>query len=323
MSYGYLQTGQTRCYDREGGEIACEGSGQDGELQRGDPWPQPRFLVKGDPDGQLVQDNLTGLLWSRDANLAEFPLDWQEALDFVQRMNMESAMGRSDWRLPDRRELRSLLSHQTLNPALPKGHPFRNVILNWYWTSTTAAASAAYAWYVHMEGARCFYGNKQQYFLMWPVCGEGNGILPATGASTGEGRGTPWPYPRFEAEGDTVTDRLTGLIWRRAASLSGGTLAWEQALAAASGLNRGGAGSGEGWRLPNINELESLVDLGRYGPALPKGHPFEELQEGYWSSTTSAFEPDWAWALYLTKGAVGIGQKRGAYFAAWAVRDRH
>lgn len=319
MAYGYLQTGQERCYDTAGREMDCNGSGQDGELRRGEPWPDPRFVVGG-AEGELVQDNLTGLLWSRDASLAEFPLDWREANDFVQRMNMEAALGRSDWRLPDRRELRSLLSLQTRNPALPEGHPFRNVILSWYWTSSTAAASEAYAWYVHMEGARCFYGNKQQYYLLWPVCGEGNGILPATTEAQG-GHGASWPAPRFQSQGEEVRDRLTGLRWRRAAGLSGEPQTWAQALAAAAELNHDGVEGGNSWRLPNINELESLVDLDRYGPALPQGHPFEQLQEGYWSSTTSAFEPDWAWALYLTKGAIGIGQKRGAHFGAWAVRD--
>jgi len=75
------------------------------------------------------------------------------------------------------------------------------------------------------------------------------------------------------------------------------------------------------WRLPNINELESLVDCSAHSPALPHGHPFTEVREGYWSSTTSMFEPDWAWALYLTKGAVGVGQKKGAHFSVWGVCD--
>ena len=306
MSHGYLQTGQLDCYDTEGKRIPCQGSGQDGELRRGDPWPDPRFDVLEGPEDGLVRDNLTGLKWARDANLAEFPLDWREALDFVQRMNMEAALGRSDWRLPGRRELRSLLSHGTRNPALPAGHPFRNVVLTWYWTSSTAAINHDYAWYVHMEGARCFYGNKGQYFLLWPVCGEAESV--------------PVPEPRFQVSGDSVTDRLTGLRWQRLADLTGSHVTWEQALSATADLNPDGAVPGEGWRLPNINELVSLVDLGYWSPALPQGHPFEHVREGYWSSTTSAFEPDWAWALYLTKGAVGIGQKRGAYFAAWAVR---
>ncbi len=309
MDHAYIQTGQVNCYDAAGGLIPCPGSGQDGELRRGAPWPQPRFSLPDGPGGALVRDNLTGLEWARDAGIAEYPLDWSEAHDFVERMNMETALGRDGWRLPDRRELRSLLSFQERNPALPQGHPFRNVMLNWYWTSTTAAINREYAWYVHMEGARCFYGNKQQYFMLWPVCGDAESPSP--------------PGPRFEADGDTVTDLLTGLRWRRLADLTGGVLTWEEALKAAASLNPEGTppGKGYGWRLPNINELDTLVDLERHSPALPDGHPFEQVQEGYWSSTTSAFEPDWAWALYLTKGAIGIGQKRGAYFSAWAVRD--
>lgn len=76
-----------------------------------------------------------------------------------------------------------------------------------------------------------------------------------------------------------------------------------------------------GWRLPNINELESLVDCARHSPALSLGHPFTNLSEAYWSSTTSMFEPDWAWALYLDKGAIGVGQKSGRHFRVWPVAD--
>ena len=73
------------------------------------------------------------------------------------------------------------MSHQTSKPALPEGHPFVNVFSGWYWTSTTAAINTAYAWYIHMEGARMFYGQKEQFFLLWPVRGKGDTILPATG----------------------------------------------------------------------------------------------------------------------------------------------
>lgn len=45
------------------------------------------------------------------------------------------------------------------------------------------------------------------------------------------------------------------------------------------------------------------------------------LADVYWSSTTSLYEPDWAWALYLDKGAVGVGQKTQAIFHVWIVRD--
>ncbi len=332
-AHGYLGTGQLLCYNEEGAEIPCLGSGQDAAFQAGRPWPVARFEVRE----ALVLDHLTELVWPRQANLAEWPLTWQEALDFVAGMNRARHIGFADWRLPNRRELRSLVSHHTRKPALPEGHPFAHVFSGWYWSSTTAAISPSHAWYVHMEGARMFFGGKDQSYLVWPVRGTGNGTLPATGQAScfdsqghrvscagsgqdGEVRaGRPWPTPRFTIQNDVVADALTGLRWRRRANLTGDAVSWNEALAAVADLNGSGDKVPGPWRLPNINELESLVDCAAHSPALPLGHPFEDVQAAYWSSTTSAFEPDWAWALYLDKGAIGVGQKRGRHFHVWAV----
>jgi hypothetical protein len=141
---------------------------------------------------------------------------------------------------------------------------------------------------------------------------------PGTGQDGDIRIGVKWPDPRFEVVGDTVVDRLTGLFWLGAADLTRGPATWSEALSAIAELNRASSGTLT-WRLPNINELESLVDCSAHDPALPSGHTFREVREGYWSSTTSMFEPDWAWALYLKKGAIGVGQKWGAHFSVWAV----
>jgi len=329
---GYLQTGQVTCHNASGYRIDCAGGGQDGTFQRGIPWPQPRFNI----EGESVTDRLTGLVWCRNANLAEFPLTWQEGLDYVAQMNRSQAFGYGDWRMPNRRELRSLISHQTRRPALAEDQPFTNIFDGWYWSSTTAAISPSHAWYVNMDGGRMFYGGKDQSFLVWPVRGQGSGVLPVTGqtrcytgagdviacAGTGQdaefSAGYPWPSPRFQVSRGEVIDRLTNLCWQQAADLSG-PVTWAQAL---SGVDRLNEQSG-GWRLPNINELESLIDCSMHSPALPAGHPFGALQDVYWSSTTSLYEPDWAWALYLNKGAVGVGQKTQAKFHVWGVRDRN
>lgn len=297
----FLLTGQKSCYDSYGREIPCAGSCQDAELSLGIPWPAPRFEIHD----QTALDLLTGLSWPLNANPAEFPLDWQAAVDFVAGMNSRRAYGFNDWRLPARRELRSLISFQATRPPLPASHPFDNVFQNWYWTSTTAAVDPGYAWYVHMGGGRMFYGAKAQYFMVWPVRGRGNTEIFC-----------PMPAERFhlESEGTTVLDSSTGLRWMRLANLTGGPVAWEEALSTVKGL--------DGWHLPNINELESLVDSGSHHPALPPGHPFRDCREVYWSSTTSAFECDWAWALYLDKGAVGVGRKLDARFHVWAVSSR-
>jgi len=286
-----------------------------------------------------VVDRLTGLTWSRDALPAEFPLDWQEALDFVRELNGRAWLGRRDWRLPNRRELRSLMSYQARMPALPAGHPFLNVFSGWYWSSTTAAIAPNHAWYLHMEGARMFYGGKDQSYMVWPVCGEGNGLLAATGqhccfdvdgnavpcSGTGQDgelrKGRPWTEPRFELMENGVLDRLSSLCWYRDADLTGEPESWEGALRAVSALDE--RQPEMGWRLPNINELELLVDASHARPALPADAPFENVQTGYWSATTSCFEPDWAWALYLDKGATGVGQKKGRHFHVWPVSDVH
>jgi hypothetical protein len=331
---GFLQTGQKTCHDTFGNAIPCAGSGQDAEFKKGIAWPDPRFEVRGD----IVLDLLTRLFWTLDVNIAGYPLTWQESLDYISDMNTNRVFGYDDWRLPNRRELRSLMSHQTKKPALSEGHPFRNIFLGWYWTSTTAAINPVYAWYIHLEGARMFYGNKNQYFLLWPVRDRGNSILPATGqtqcfdsnghliscAGTGQDgeycHGKVWPEPRFNVAGEAVVDHLTGLCWLKTADLTGGKMTWIDALKAVAELNRGSS-CNVLWRVPNINELESLVDCTMHSPALPEKHPFRGVREGYWSSTTSMFEPDWAWALYLTKGAIGVGQKWGSHFYVWPVRD--
>jgi hypothetical protein len=332
--HGYLSTGQITCHDIFGREIPCLGSGQDAEFSRGLSWPVPRFETQG----ETVLDRLTGLIWTKDANLPEFPLTWEEAFDYVTGMSRDETLGYSDWRLPNRRELRSLISHQTKNPSLPDRHSFNNVFLGWYWTSTTASINTAYAWYIHMEGGRMFYGNKKQSCLLWPVRGEGNKTLPATGQTqcydtdgrviscSGSGQdgallsGRAWPATRFEVAGNTVIDHLTNLEWLRTAKLTKAQVTWEEAFAAVGQLNRESEAPGN-WRLPNINELESLIDCSMHSPALTAGHPFKNMQDAYWSSTTSFFEPEWAWALYLTKGAVGVGQKKNPHFFVWAVRD--
>ena len=60
------QTGQTQCYDTSGNAINCPGTGQDGEIQAGVAWPEPRFTTNADT---TVKDNLTGLVWGPDGNI--------------------------------------------------------------------------------------------------------------------------------------------------------------------------------------------------------------------------------------------------------------
>lgn len=325
-----LGSGQSRCYTTDGHEVPCPGTGQDGDPAPVGLWPVPRFVQLTDT---LVRDRATELIWPLEADLFPYPLSWQEGLAAVRQLNREGPFGRSDWRMPNRRELRSLISHGHKKPALPPGHPFGQVFLGWYWTSTSFAGDPAYAWAVHLEGGRMFYGRKDQDSLVWPVCGSSR-IVPRTGqsgcfdqrgreiacAGTGQdgelAMGWPWPEPRFSPADSAARDNLTGLVWYAGEELTRSPLSWEQALAAVRELARS---SGRPWRLPTINELESLVDASRHAPALPADAPFSAPAEGYWSSTTSFFDPAWAYVLYLQKGGVGVGLKKHRDFWLWPV----
>ncbi len=337
-----LSTGLTDCFDAVGAVIDCHApraSGQDAALRLGSCWPTPRFLPVGN---DLVQDLLTNLIWPRNANLFGFPCTWSEAFDLVRQYNSDFLFDRNDWRLPNRNELRSIISHGASRPSLPVGHPFYNVFHGWYWSSTTAARAPTYAWYVNLAGARTFYGAKIGHAMLWPVCGS-SVILPRTGqtrcydmhgraildrdaplAALQDGAlqlGVPWPQPRFSLVQygalEAVHDNLTNIVWHRATT-DQGRATWEQALAWS--VRRQDA-TGLPWHLPNINELASLVDANACDPALPNGHPFPDPAQAYWSATTSAYATDWSYCLYLDKGAIGVGHKSQPEFHTWLAME--
>jgi hypothetical protein len=184
------KTGQTACYDNGasigGSIISCATSsaqGQDGALQEGVAWPDPRFSDNSDG---TITDNLTGLMWLKDANCitnyASYDNDgtagdgavtWQHALEFVAGINSGTysncARGYTDWRLPNRIELRSLADYSKNNPALPTGHPFANVQSYYYWTSSTYAFNTSWAWYVYMPAGSGLYNDKANSYYVWPV----------------------------------------------------------------------------------------------------------------------------------------------------------
>lgn len=115
------KTGQTTSY----------APGDDGDLQMGIPWSEPRFT---DNEDGTITDNMTGLMWVRDgAIILGYRYDWDGVLVFCNNLNFA---GYDDWRMPNVREMLSLADYEMLFPALPAGHPFEN-INGRYWTSTS------------------------------------------------------------------------------------------------------------------------------------------------------------------------------------------
>ena len=118
--------------------------------------------------------------------------------------------------------------------------------------------------------------------------------------------------------GAAVLDKETGLVWEKSPSTN--KMDWYAAVSYAYDLNVGGR---KGWRLPTIEELDSLVDKTQRNPALPSGHPFTNVQSNYyWSSTTVIGSTGYAWGVDLSYGDV-LDYDKGNYVYVWCVRGGH
>ncbi len=100
----------------------------------------------------------------------------------------------------------------------------------------------------------------------------------------------------------TVTDPRTGLMWQQETA-SGKN--WQAALEYAEALALAGY---DDWRLPNVEELQSIVDYGRYNPAIDATAFPGTVSSYYWSSTTYAYGNYYAWCVYFDFGGVHVLQ---------------
>jgi len=145
-------------------------AGSDGDLQRGVAWPNPRFT---DNSNGTVTDNLTGLVWLKNANAFD-TRTWVNALADCAALkdgdhDLTDGSTAGDWRLPNRFELESLLDLSRISPALPSGHPFTGVQSGYYWSSSTYAGGADDAWLVYLKYGYVNYDGKSYMYYVWPV----------------------------------------------------------------------------------------------------------------------------------------------------------
>lgn len=121
-------------------------------------------------------------------------------------------------------------------------------------------------------------------------------------------------------DGTKVCDNKTGLWWQQSPNTS--LFNWTNALVHCVTLS---LHSGELWRLPEVRELQSLVDYHEPDQAAalnePNG-PFQNVQPaGYWSATPNAFDPGFAWFVQFNLGIVDIGSEDFIINRAWCVSD--
>jgi len=340
------QTGQTKCYTGVAPyeEKDCLDTGQDGEFRAGVVWPTQRFVVGSGAESDCVTDTLTGLMWAKSGNYFNKTSDWGDALYNSEKLTL---CGHSDWRLPNTNELKSLINYgQADSAAWLNTAGFTGVQSGYYWSSTSSIQDGdetPEAWNMSMEHGSIYTAAKSLSgnIYAWPVRGATStpAALPRTGqkkcywyespytefdcSNTGQDgqyqAGIAWPTQRFVVgtgtKAECVTDNLTGLMWARNANLPNGARTWQGALDFANTLT---ICDYSDWRLPNPNELLSLMDRSQYNPALPGNHPFTNVSmyTWFWSSTTYAKNP--ANAVLVWNGtAYGTGKGGSAY--VWPV----
>ena len=281
-----VDTGQETCYDNSdpiappsAGEPFC---GQDAQYQG------VQFFFIDNGDGTVTDIN-TGLMWQQTPSPTSF--GWQDAMDYCTSLDLA---GYDDWRAPTLKELFSISDFSSGWPYIDTSYfdLVGEVVSKdeQYWSSNYYYVGTTHGGLETAFGVNHGTGHIKGYPLGETGPGPSGNYVRAVRGDTTYGQNV------FNDNGDgTVTDQATGLMWMQADSIE--PLDWEHALAYADSLSLAGY---DDWRLPNIKELQSIVDYSGVFPAIDllfectgiineAGDPDYGY---YWSGTSSYFGPD-------------------------------
>ena len=320
--------------------------GDDGDVQAGVRWPEPRFTDNGDG---TVTDMLTGLMWLKDGGCLS-KKSWSDALNAVSDFNTAPlqygcagyAGAYTDWRVPDIREIESLINYGVADTSgWLNISGFTNIRSSYYWSSTTYQ-SGIQAWVINMLDGKEMLASKKKgnYVLAVRVMNADNHpySIPMSGqtvsyAAQDDGNvqvGAQWPEPRFFDNGDgTVTDTLTGLMWLK----DGGCLNrknWSGALITIVEMNENPgryncleySANYSDWRVPNVRELESMLNYGVSDSSLwlNTGGFSNIKSSSYWTSTAAGFANTQGWKIDMKRAKV-LPVKMRSNLYIWPVRS--
>ncbi len=326
--YPMVDTGQERCYDNSREIVYAKPGkaffGQDAQY-RGN---QPAYRDNGNG---TVTDRVTGLTWQKG------PSPKKTYQDAVAGASTCRVGGYDDWRLPTVKELYSLILFHGMDPD-PRSEsssdlrPFidadrfgfqygdaakgERVIDSQYATSTKYVSTT-------MRGNETMFGVNfaDGRIKGYPISHPGRLGGRAKTYCVMYVRGNiEYGKNQLHDNGDgTITDRATGLTWTKldsghleAGGNKDGKLNWEQALRWAEDLQYAGHSD---WRLPNIKELQSIVDYTRspdttQSAAIDPIFSVTPIRDAlgkvdypfYWSSTTHKRMGGGAAAAYVAFG---------------------
>jgi hypothetical protein len=113
----------------------------------------------------VTVDNRTGLVWMTDGNFWGSSTTWANAITRCQNLNTGVYAGYTDWRLPNVRELMTIIQCGAYGPAIDSAN-FRNTQNLYYWSSTTHATTATSAWCVYfLRGSVNYFGKTSYYYV--------------------------------------------------------------------------------------------------------------------------------------------------------------
>ncbi|HNT26594.1 MAG TPA: DUF1566 domain-containing protein [bacterium] len=290
VTMALLCTGQTKCYDGSA-EMICpaEGNafyGQDAQYAALGKCAPRNYVVSGSGGSDIVTDEVTGLIWQR--TLTGSTDQWQGAIDHCADLTYG---GYDDWRLPTRKELATLPDYSGHYPAIDDT-VFPETPASPFWSSSSYAYDTTYAWLVYFDDGAV----------------DGNGKSSSGHARCVRGAALPdSAFIEATVAGKViVTDTRTGLIWTKEYN---STVTWQDALNHCEGLDHGGATD---WRLPNIEELETLIDDATYLPVSDfPGMPSVD----FWSSSSYATNATTAWYMNFYLGYTSTYYKTNSRYA--------
>ena len=139
------------------GQFAEYSSGDDGTYQAGAAFNFQTVSIGGD---LVTVDHNTGLMWA--ANGEDKGCNWGNQTDWSAAINWCNNLdfgGYTDWRLPNVRELQSIVDYGAFSPTIDTTN-FVNAKSDYYWSSTTFDKVASSAWYVDFSDGDVHYNNK-------------------------------------------------------------------------------------------------------------------------------------------------------------------
>ena len=125
-----------------------------------------------------VMDKVTGLIWTKNANLPGKELSYKDTLDFIKKLNNQKFAVYGDWRLPDKEELKSLVDYAKGRGLLTNIHEmlnrmgFENMEGDpGYWTASYYTISVLNdgAWSIAMYNGYTSPLGKLGRLYVWPV----------------------------------------------------------------------------------------------------------------------------------------------------------